>query len=70
MAVLYHDEAALQPRSQPLFYRPGHRGRRLPGPDHDHTFIATQVIPTPPDDQLLAVSGDGATDRRMGVCRS
>jgi hypothetical protein len=56
MAALYHDESTLQPRSQPLFYRPSHRGRGLTSPDHDHTLKATQVIPTPADDQLLAVS--------------
>ncbi len=56
MAVLDNDESALQPRSQSLFYRLGHRGRGLPGPEHDHTLIATQVIPAPADDQLLAVS--------------
>jgi hypothetical protein len=70
MAVLYHDEPALQPTSQPMFYHPGHRGRRLPGPDHDYTLITTQVIPTPADDQLLSVSGDDAADRRAGVYRS
>jgi hypothetical protein len=56
MAVLDHDESTLEPRSQPLFYRPGHRRRCLPSPKHDHTLIATQVIPTPADFQLLAVS--------------
>jgi hypothetical protein len=56
MAVLDHDESAMQTRSQPLFYCPGHRRRGLPGPEHDHTLIATQVIPTPADDQFLAVS--------------
>jgi hypothetical protein len=70
MAVLNHDEAALQPRSQPLFYRLGHRSRRLSGSGHDDTLIATQVIPPPTDDQFIAVSGDGATDRRTGVYRS
>jgi hypothetical protein len=56
MALLDHDESAVQPRSQPLFYRPSHRGRGLPSPDHDHTLIATHVIPAPADDQLIAVS--------------
>jgi hypothetical protein len=50
MAMLHHDEPALQPTSQSLFYRTGHRGRRLSSPDYDHTLIATQVIPTPADD--------------------
>jgi hypothetical protein len=70
MAVLYYDEPALQSTSQPLFYRLGHRARRLPSPDHDHTLIATQVIPMPANDQLVAASGDGATDRCMGIDRS
>ena len=47
---------ATAPMAQPLFYRLGHRGRRLPSPHYDHTPIATQVIPTSADDQLLAVS--------------
>jgi hypothetical protein len=69
MAVLDHDESAMQPRPQSLFYRLGHRGRSLSSPEHDHALIATQIIPTPADDQLIAVSGDGATDRLPGVDR-
>jgi hypothetical protein len=56
MAVLDYDESAMQPKSQPLFDCLGHRGRSLPSPEHNHTLIATQVIPTPADDQLVAVS--------------
>jgi hypothetical protein len=67
MAVLDDDESALQPKSQPLFYCLSHGGRGLPSPKHNHTLIATQVIPTPADDQLLAVSRDGATDRLPGI---
>jgi hypothetical protein len=70
MAVLYHDVPALQPTSQPLFYHPGHRSSCLSGPDHDHTLITTQVIPTPADDQLLSVSGDDTADCRAGVDRN
>jgi hypothetical protein len=56
MAVLDHDESSLQARSQSLFYCLSHGGRSLPRPEYDHAIITTQVIPTPTDDQLLAVS--------------
>jgi hypothetical protein len=69
MAVLDYDESALQPKSQPPFYRLGHEGRGLPCPEHNHPLIATQVIPTPADDQPFATSRDGATDRLSGVDR-
>jgi hypothetical protein len=70
MAMFDHDEAAVQSRTQPLFYRLGHRGRRLTGTDHDYMLIATQIISTPAYDQFLAVPGDRTADCYTGVYRS
>jgi hypothetical protein len=70
MAMLDHNEAAVQSRAQPLFYRLGHRGRGLPCPDHDDMLIVTQIVPTPANDQFLALSGDRTADCRTGVYRS
>jgi hypothetical protein len=70
MAMLDHDESALQSKAQPLFYRLGHRSRGLPCPDHDDMLIAAQVIPTLANDQFFAVPGDSTADCRTGVYRS
>jgi hypothetical protein len=69
VAMLDDDESAMKPKSQPPFYRLGHGGRGLPSPKHNYPLIATQVIPTPANDQPFAVSRDGAIDRLPGVDR-